>query len=346
MRNSTFKKKVKNICYNELNKTHCTAVMLNGICKTNLDLQARGINEQFFLNNYWIRPEKDTGIKYADISVYKEPNKIKLLKLSFAFNKRLLSGIKEKYFDIRNGKVHLIKGVSSDIYSKHTNDVISEILSSHIAEAIGVNSVKYESEMSEKNELRTVCPVFTDENTDAYTVTEFNETEKNFPAYYSLDEKTKNLIHRMELYGISADETKKYITEATILDTVLQCWDRNSNNISILVDANTNKVKGYAPHYDFGCCNFNGCSKKRIYEPFRQRLLNTPQEIFDDLSENGIDLKSAWNSVSSALDSVLQDKNSIITEQVKKIKAPLPAEEYLNGYKYNAEFLDNAVNEY
>jgi hypothetical protein len=148
----------------------------------------------------------------------------------------------------------------------------------------------------------------------------------------------------MEKHGVSEEQIKNFISEATILDTVLQCADRTTDNISILVDANTNEPKGFAPHFDFGCCDYDKSNKRFICEPFRVRHCTPTEEIISDLSKNGIDLKSAWNSVSSAVDTVLSDKNSGISGQFEKVQMPVSTEEYLDGYRYNAEFLDNAVN--
>jgi hypothetical protein len=311
-------------------------------------IPTEGINEQLGLNNYWVR-RADDNTKYADISVYTRPTKPKLQKLSSIFTREVSSGTTTKHFGVRDGKINLIKQDEcrrKEFYC-HFDDIFSEILSTPLANAIGVNATNYKLEVPTTDSTpkpQTVCPVFTDENTDAYSLAELNNGI-GISSAYSVTDTTQDIISKVSTrQGIPADEIKRYIGEATVLDTLLQCNDRLPHNISILVDANTNKPKGFAPHYDFGCCSFNKNQVKMIYEPFRNRYNLPPETILDDLNNNGISIQKIWNGVSSAVSTVLADKNKDLTRQIYRLQRPYAPETYLDGYKYNAEFLDNAIN--
>lgn len=143
---------------------------------------------------------------------------------------------------IRRGDSHYLLKGGSPFYQQ---EPINEWLASRIASQLGLYAIPYETEIYENN-LVSVCERFTDEDTDLVTC-EYVLSSLNTQAY---EMQYESYIHILEKHGIA--DAKKCLSDQMVLDYLLMNCDRHTQNMGILVDANTNEWKAVAPVFDTG----------------------------------------------------------------------------------------------
>lgn len=151
------------------------------------------------------------------------------------------AGFHRKAWMKRDGQFYLLKGG----YPFYQMEPVNEWLTSQLAHTIGANSLPYETEVYE-NALVSVCPCFTDENTDLVTaemiLMECNKKENDNDLSLYVEELKKHGIH----------DTESRLSDQMVLDYIMMNTDRHAQNMGVLVDANTLVWKETAPVFDTG----------------------------------------------------------------------------------------------
>lgn len=185
------------------------------------------------------------------------------------------AGFHRKAWLKREGSLYLLKGG----YPFYQMEPVNEWIAGRLAENIGASSLAYETEVYE-NALVSVCPCFTDENTDLVTAEMIlMECEKS--------ENTDDLLvymNALKKHGIS--DVSKKISDQMILDYLLMNTDRHAQNMGVCVDANTMEWKDTAPVFDTGTCLASLVKDDEILLPERYEectLLNERNISFDHL---------------------------------------------------------------
>lgn len=185
------------------------------------------------------------------------------------------AGFHRKAWFRRNDELLLLKGG----YPFYQMEPVNEWLAYTLGNALHLNVLQYDTEVYENN-LVSVCPCMTDENTDLVTAEmilmdcDASKEELQLNAY----------INELESHGIANARHK--VSEQILLDYILMNTDRHSQNMGILVDANTNQWLDTTPIFDTGTCL--GClvEDSEILSDERQHectLLNKRHFDFDNL---------------------------------------------------------------
>lgn len=150
-------------------------------------------------------------------------------------------GYHRKAWFRRDDTLYLLKG-GSPFYQQ---EPVNEWLAYTIAKRLGMNAVPYHTEIYENNVV-SVCPAFTDENTDLVTC------EDVLAAYEPPHDKFhyEYYMNLLKEHGIT--NAKQTMDDQMVLDYLLMNTDRHNQNHGILVDANTGQWLGMAPVFDTG----------------------------------------------------------------------------------------------
>lgn len=200
-------------------------------------------------DTYWIK-QKDEKISWNEIEYFHSYYNEEFAKAMFCKNitvpssakkspNNILCGYQRKAWVKRNGEDYLLKGGS--LYQQ---EPVNEWLASQIAKQLGLYAIDYDTEIYH-NQLVSVCKRFTNENVDLVTC----EYILN-PNVQSCNLAYKEYLHVLESHGIQ--HAKKYLSDQMLLDYLLMNTDRHTQNMGILVDANTNEWLDIAPVFDTG----------------------------------------------------------------------------------------------
>lgn len=185
------------------------------------------------------------------------------------------AGFHRKAWMKRSGSLYLLKGG----YPFYQMEPVNEWITHQLAETIGASSLAYETEVYE-NALVSVCPCFTDEDTDLVTaemiLMECDRDESSDDVLVYMNECRKHGIHNV----------RKKISDQMLLDYLMMNTDRHAQNMGVLVNANTMEWKDTAPVFDTG--TGLGCLVKddEILLPERYEectLLNKRNISFEEL---------------------------------------------------------------
>lgn len=200
-------------------------------------------------DDYWVVPYGET-LLWEDYNLYNNQFEESLARLAFTGNgNEKVSGITSspefttdgmlrKCWRRIDGQVYLYKGGTTG-YANAGLEPYSEYYATQIAEALEVNSVKYNLEKW-KGVLCSTCKLFTSEK-------------------YSL-------VHAYTVYGDATpshilenalDRTREGLIDMYIFDTIIVNCDRHFKNFGFLRDNDSGVLLGLAPLYDHGISLLN-----------------------------------------------------------------------------------------
>ncbi len=150
-------------------------------------------------------------------------------------------GMLKKCWRRINGKIYLFKGGTMGA-ANTGNEPYSEFYAAQIAEAMGINHVRY-GLSKWKGTLSSTCELFTDIDTAYVPMWRFVNGD--------------SLIDIAEfLKGFGAEFYERFV-DMLVFDALIFNTDRHTGNFGLLVDSRTNKVKEFAPVFDNGLSLFN-----------------------------------------------------------------------------------------
>ena len=167
-----------------------------------------------------------------------------------------------------NGKVLLYKGATSGFLNTG-NEPYSEFYASQIAEALGINAIKYNLSMW-KGILCSTCELFTSKELSYMPVGRIV---------------TKGGMDAVRVYMQELDEEfVESLNDMLVFDAVICNVDRHFGNFGFLVDTKTNKIKAPAPLFDHGnsLFNFAGKDDMESYETLQNYADTLVPCVYDD----------------------------------------------------------------
>ena len=204
-------------------------------------------------DTYWLKANHEK-ITWAQVNFYQHSydqsgfGKAMFSSLNSEFSSSVLHtpnnctcGYHRKAWFKRNGTLYLLKG-GSPFYQQ---EPVNEWLASRIAQELGLYAIPYTTETYENN-IVSVCPNMCkgkmDLVTAEYVLSDTGAPEDVFQ--YS------HYVKTLEAHGVP--NVRKALSDQFLMDYLLMNTDRHTQNMGILVDANTNQWVGMAPVFDTG----------------------------------------------------------------------------------------------
>lgn len=227
---------------------------------------------------YWIKPYS-TDIQWKDVSLFS--NSFNDYFGEYTFNPSNRSDLKNKtgFFPASSqGEVQkkwcigsddtrfLIKGNYGDQFQQSINEVfatrIHEALDFKNHTTYKLTKIRLEDN---RDGIGCLCNCFCNENTELISAWEALQTVKyrrNESLFYPLKDACLAL-------GMSEEEYTTFISYEIMTDFLISNYDRHMNNIGILRDPDTLKIKGMAPIYDSGNSMFFRNSIQELKKPLK-----------------------------------------------------------------------------
>lgn len=165
------------------------------------------------------------------------------------------------------------KGIGSGEY---TNSCISEYVSCHIIETLGLKTQKTllgKYFVNNEEKIVVACKDFTEEGCVLKEFAELKnsqiETSKN--GYGTELEEVIETIEKQQIYDVK--ELKKFFWDMFIADCLVGNFDRHNGNWGFLINEKQENVK-IAPIYDCGSCLYPQLDDKKISE-----IINDEKEM-------------------------------------------------------------------
>lgn len=219
-------------------------------------------------DTFWICPKKEENLSWADVNLYQNPFDEQVARLAFTGMGRRIHGLTttpefttngalRKCWHRENHHIYLLKG-GSECFANGGLEPYIETWVTEIAKIMDLNYVPYE--LTEFHGiLVSRCPIFTDENTGFIPI--YYVLGADYFLTHSVEdpETWKEIAHR---YGIEAWE------DMLLFDAVIANEDRHLGNFGLLVDNNSNQLKGPAPLFDHGNALFFSATKEDFTHVF------------------------------------------------------------------------------
>jgi hypothetical protein len=246
-------------------------------------------------DSYWIVPKGFDG-KFAEYNLYENrfsqvlaltaltgeslsPNEARKIRTSPEFT---TNGMLPKAWRYKDGEIILFKG---GVWRQYANtpdplEPYSEFYAAQIADAMGLNPVKYGLSRW-KGMLGSTCKLFTDINTafvpmSAVIRGELKEAEPQ--QYYTICGEWFKAFNKK-----SGTNLYDYFASILVFDSVILNEDRHLGNFGVMRDNRNGKIIGVAPIFDNGISLFNYSSiqELRRIDTHRQAYLNYFQMPFE-----------------------------------------------------------------
>ena len=201
-------------------------------------------------DQYWIRP-KGLKLSWEDINYFDNGfsddigdilfgKDVECGEIDFSSPDITSEGNLKKRWRMIDGKRCLFKGGSGD----RCQEVFNEIIASEIAEALGIDHVRYWISWDGSNPY-SVCEDFIDRDTEYV------------PAYHVLREDgrkgSESVYQRyVRICGDLGVDVVPFLDRMIVLDHIIANGDRHLNNFGLVRDADTLEWLGPAPVYDCG----------------------------------------------------------------------------------------------
>jgi hypothetical protein len=246
-------------------------------------------------DSYWVVPEGFEG-KFADYNLYENrfseilaltaltgeslsEEKARRIRTSPEFT---TNGMLPKAWRHIDGKITLFKGGAWRQYAQTPDPLepYSEYYAAQIAEAMGLNPVKYGLSRW-KGVLGCTCELFTDTNTAYVPMAGVVRRQLDGKAplrYYAVcGEWFKNFNRE------NGTNLFDYFASTLVFDSLILNEDRHLGNFGVLRDSHSGKIVGNAPIFDNGISLFNYSSiqELRKIDTHRQGYANYFKQPFD-----------------------------------------------------------------
>ena len=256
-----------------VNRHHMEIVIGKLNLKTKFDMlrYCKGLS---LTDSYWVMPSYEPA-SWKDVNLYTNRFDKALGWMAFTgipsdVSKHLSTpelttvGVLPKFWDREKSRILLVKGGTYG-YANAALEPISEVCSSVVASAIGLDCTAYEYKVF-AGRPTSICQLFTTEDRGLMTAQEFRE-------YVGKDNVTLTLkpyMDQMEFEGLDVDPLKRMI----FFDDLVRNSDRHLNNWGFSIDNNTREILGFNKIWDTG----ESLIAKTMPKDFPQ--LATSEELF------------------------------------------------------------------
>ena len=193
-------------------------------------------------DTYWLQTENQSN-RWSEISSYKNPLNTDIFHNYF--EKAITThgfGVvpfSYRYWHKHNGNICLYKTGYKDSF------VYSEYLVSQLGKYLDFDVVDYQL-VTADNTIATVSPCICSEQTGMYTIKDVRGSISDIKELFNTD------------YGEPQHISQRKLIDMVLLDFLTLNIDRNTTNIGVLFNTDTNELKGIAPLYDFNLTLMSG----------------------------------------------------------------------------------------
>lgn len=203
-------------------------------------------------DSYWIVDESFSGA-FEKYNLYNNPFSSTIALIAFtgygSVNRTTFrsspefttNGMLAKCWRRVGGKIMLYKS-GTEGFANSGKEPYSEFYTYQIAEAMGLNAVKYNLSVW-KGKLCSTCELFTDIDTSYIPIGRIVR-----------EGGVRTVLKYLKDIG---DEYYQSVIDMFVFDAVICNTDRHFGNYGVLVDNKTNKIKGVAPIFDNGLSLFH-----------------------------------------------------------------------------------------
>ena len=171
------------------------------------------------------------------------------------------NGMLPKCWRRQNGKIYLYKGGTSG-FSNLGFEPYSELYAYQVAQAMGVNAIRYTLTKDLKKTLCSKCELFTSKDY-AYMPIGHIVTEGGFAAVF-------------DYYQQLGEAYVQALRDMLVFDAVVCNTDRHFGNFGLMIDNATNTIARPAPLFDHGNSLFNFAGKEYLQNAeLLQQYVNT-----------------------------------------------------------------------
>lgn len=227
---------------------------------TNLNVSSSDelLNKSYALSlsdQYWIKEEAQTNLKWEDINFFTNDFKYKgYLQISLSSSltedeidlkspNNTTDGMLQKAWIIENGNRILVKGT----YYPTRQEPINEWLVSQICNRLKLDYCNYEIDITD-NKITSKCIDFINENEEIITAYEIFNSKKQ-------DNDTNDFNHYINILkenGIK--NAKEKVEDMFLIDYIVMNMDRHMKNFGIIRNVETLKWERTTPIFDTGEC--------------------------------------------------------------------------------------------
>lgn len=234
----------------------------NAGCYSNYEYLAKNLGLSV-TDSYWICPV-DSSLEWKDVSLFsnniKKKGVVPYHNASSYDPNASLGGKMEKYWDISDEGVRLVKTASAYFGQQAANEELASII--HNMQHTDIMYVDYITQRREiDNALQCVCDAFTSSEIELISALEVVDSEKksNDISQY------EHFLNVVEKYGLNREQVQRFLDYQTLSDFLISNTDRHLLNFGILRAADSFKIISYAPLYDSGNSMFYSEQKSMPY---------------------------------------------------------------------------------
>ncbi|MBR2175392.1 MAG: hypothetical protein IJ861_00405 [Clostridia bacterium] len=186
-------------------------------------------------DTYWLQTENNQK-HWSDISTYQNPLNTDIFRNHF--EKAITTHgfgyvpFSYRYWHKQNGNISLYKTGYKESF------VYAEYMTSQLGKYLDFDVVNYEL-ITVDNTIVTVSPCICSEQTGMYSIKDIRGSISDIKELFNTD------------FGEPKHISQRKLIDMVLLDFLTLNIDRNTTNIGVLFNTDTNQLKGIAPLYDF-----------------------------------------------------------------------------------------------
>lgn len=265
------------------NRKYCKEILISCLINDQSDVNICLISRALsFRDNYWIKQENSKET-WENINLYNNPFSAEISYTALTgetcsvsigdeiYTGELTShGTRAKCYIRQNGNIYLAKAETLD-------EIASEILSSHIADFLGINATKY-SNTSLYGKNVSICKIETNELREMISC---RDILKNFGCKMKID---------TNYYDFFIENCKNDFIKMQVFDYLTLNTDRNRDNFAL--EKCKNKIVGLYPLFDHDSC-FKGKNFNAYYFVTGLSFNDTFEFLLERYEDNIINMKDS-----------------------------------------------------
>lgn len=198
-------------------------------------------------DSYWLRPA-DLDLQWDQVNLFRPSLSSPVpyhSQMSYSPNASL-GGEMDKYWDIHDGDIKLVKIAARYFGQQSINEVFATTI--HQQQKTAIPYVKYTAQKLQDNSIQSICSAFTSSEIEfipAYEVLSSSKQNNQLSPY-------NQYITTCVQHGVDEAQIRDFLDYQTLTDFIISNTDEHLYNFGILRDTNTGNILGPAPIFDSG----------------------------------------------------------------------------------------------